>query len=300
MTKEMTNSFDRALDDCIDRVNRGESVDSCLVNHPEHAEELRPLLLAMARAREAGSLFPSADAKRAARLRFQAALEKRDRRSRARTILAHPLAWAAVAAAVVLLIAGYALMRGAIAPPAQPTLTVAAPSPSGNFAFLVSDETNAIGDFSNLNISVSKIGLQRTGSGAVEFVPQTGIFDLTLLPGDKAQELWRGDIPEGQYKAATMYVTGVQGVLTASGQAIELKVPSNKLELNKPFEAGSDALTSFTYDLSVVRAGQAQGGLKYLLKPQVAQSGVTRQPALAHTPGIVPGQEANPGRGRVK
>ena len=37
-------------------------------------------------------------------------------------------------------------------------------------------------------------------------------------------------------------------------------------------------MTSFTYDLTVVAAGNAQSGIKYILKPQVDQSGADHKP----------------------
>jgi hypothetical protein len=40
----MAKDFNKILDECIDRVNRGENVDTCLAAYPEHAEKLRPLL----------------------------------------------------------------------------------------------------------------------------------------------------------------------------------------------------------------------------------------------------------------
>ena len=43
----MIRTFDTILDECVDRVNRGESIEDCLAGYPEHAEELEPLLSAM-------------------------------------------------------------------------------------------------------------------------------------------------------------------------------------------------------------------------------------------------------------
>ena len=48
--------------------------------------------------------------------------------------------------------------------------------------------------------------------------------------------------------------------------------------MSKSFQITADAVTSFTYDLTVIAAGNAQSGFKYLLKPQVNQSGAKNLP----------------------
>ncbi len=75
-----------------------------------------------------------------------------------------------------------------------------------------------------------------------------------------------------------MYVSQVHGTLKATGQTIEIKLPSNKLQMSKPFQVSAGNVTSFTYDLTVVKTGNARNGGKYLLKPQVADSGATQKP----------------------
>jgi hypothetical protein len=40
----MSRKFDTVLDDCMDLLRAGASVEDCLARYPEHAEELRPLL----------------------------------------------------------------------------------------------------------------------------------------------------------------------------------------------------------------------------------------------------------------
>ena len=36
----MTDNLDKIIDECIDRINRGESVTACLTDYPEYSEEL--------------------------------------------------------------------------------------------------------------------------------------------------------------------------------------------------------------------------------------------------------------------
>jgi hypothetical protein len=73
----MTEELERILDACIDLMGRGASLERCLGEYPERGAELEPLLRAVVQTREAFTFTPSVDAKRAARLRFHAALDKK-------------------------------------------------------------------------------------------------------------------------------------------------------------------------------------------------------------------------------
>ena len=37
-------SFEDSLNDCLDRMQRGETLEACLARYPEHADDLRALL----------------------------------------------------------------------------------------------------------------------------------------------------------------------------------------------------------------------------------------------------------------
>jgi hypothetical protein len=289
----MYKDVDGILDECIDRINRGESLEACLADYPESSEQLEPLLRAMLQTRGAYSFVPSASAKRKARQHFNLALEGLEQRHREKPslftgIFARPLAWATVATMLLVLITGYFGFRFWLyTPPPGPSPTgpvpspvSPVPSPEGNFVFLISDEVNAIGDFESLNVSISKIGLLQGGDSPqwVEFEPEVEAVDLTLVPGDKTEEIWRGNVPEGQYTRVFIHVADVHGILKASGQSVAVKLPSQKLHLSKSFQVSTDTVTSFTYDLTVIAAGSPQSGIKYLLKPQIGQSGADHKP----------------------
>ena len=277
--------FDTILDECIDRINHGEKIEACLADYPQYASQLEPLLKSMTLTKAAYSFVPSIDAKRTARQRFYAALEKQGQPSLWQKILARRLAWATVTAAAVAVVSiiSFFVLRTTGFTEQIPSITVSAPSAEGNFVFLVSDEVNAIGDFATLNVSIEKVELLQSGGPErwVEFIPEVKEFDLTLLPGAKTQELWRGNIPEGEYNRVVIHVSRVRGTLKATEQTIEIKLPSNKLQMSKPFQISSGHVTSFTYDLTVVKTGSSRNGGKYLLKPQVADSGASQVPAIA-------------------
>ena len=70
----MADNFDRILDECIDRINRGEGMEACLADYPEYADQLESLLGTVMQTKVAYSFAPSASAKSAARQRFKRAV----------------------------------------------------------------------------------------------------------------------------------------------------------------------------------------------------------------------------------
>ena len=189
----MVNDFNKILDECIDRINSGESIESCLLDYPGSSEQLKPLLMAALQTKKACTFVPGEETKLAAKRRFDAALEKRlqteiESKSWLSRIFGKPLTWA-VLTTVTAAIIGIYLGVNPNGYPISPI--VPQPHPEGNFAFLISDEVNAIDDFKSLNISITKIGLQTGGEAGewIEFEPEVETVDLTLLPGEKAQEI---------------------------------------------------------------------------------------------------------------
>lgn len=310
----MTDDFDRILDECIDRINRGEDPAACLSDHAEYAEELSPLLQTVVRTKQAHAFAPSASAKREARRRFTTALAESRRMPGQRQPLLSRLSawrnvWATAAAVVLIVVVGYFGLKPVLSPTGTPTETVqpsetpvtevgqeaAAPAavvgqeaPSsvlqpqaaGNFVFLISDEVNAISEFKSLDISVAQIGLHLEGEGGgwIELAPLPGPVNLTLLQGDEVQEIWRGDVPEGSYSKVFIRVADVRGVLIETGQEVTVRLPSDKLQISKPFEVSAGAVTSFVYDVTVTKAGSAPSGYRFILKPQVGESTVEQVP----------------------
>ena len=56
-----SNEFENILDDCLERLARGETVEQCLESYPEQAAQLRPLLQTSQLAREASAILPRAE-----------------------------------------------------------------------------------------------------------------------------------------------------------------------------------------------------------------------------------------------
>lgn len=151
-----------------------------------------------------------------------------------------------------------------------------------NFRLLISDEVNAIEDFEHLYINISTISMHYKGNQStkwLEFAPTVNPVDLRPLVGEKALAIWNGNVPSGNYTKVFIYVNNVWGNLTSAlgNKTVEVKLPSNKLQISKPFMVTDDAVTSFVYDISVVAAGNnSKKDPKYILKPQIAQSGANQ------------------------
>jgi hypothetical protein len=272
----MMDDLNKILDECIDRINRGESVDACLNEYPDYKEELGILLSTMLETKTAYFFTPSARSKNLQRQRFTSALvTSREKREKRQPLFFWKTGWARVwtvasVAIAIVLVTYFFAFRPEATPPIM--VTQIQPNPEGNFVFLLSDEVNAISEFKTLNLSISKISLHPDGNEKeiFEFEPVVQTVDLTNLQGPRAQEIWRGSIPTGEYNKVFLEVSQVSGILLDSGEEIVIKLPSNKLQISKPFKVESGELTIFVYDLTVVHAGKSG---QYILKPQIDQSG---------------------------
>ena len=284
----MVDDFDNILDECIGRINRGESVESILADYPDFAEQLKPLIQAVLQTRKAYTFVPSESVKMAAKRRFDALREARAQREQEKPpwlsrIFGRPLAWVAVATIVVAIIATYFGFNQTF----SPGVPVVNPDPEGNFVLLISDDVNAIEDFESLNVYITKVEILSSGDSgeSVQFTPETQVVDLTSVKGEATKQIWRGSIPLGEYTKVILYVDSIDWVLKeaivleATGPTIEVKLPSNKLQVSKPFQVTADTVTSFTFDVTVVSTGNEQSGIKYILKPQIGESGADTKPA---------------------
>ncbi len=228
------------LDLCIDRLQAGEDLESVLRSYPESADELRTLLQ-MAKVVQAMRYTPSAEKKLEARRRFESVRAERGERDRSKkSWFAGPLVWGMVATVAVVVFAVYIGVRPAFSPGA-PVFSDIVPvaSPAGNFAFLVSDEVNAIAEFSDVTVDISKIGIQQSSDGKwIEISPSMQSIDLTEVPGDLSEEIWRGDLPPGSYSQAFVYVDNVSG-------ALEVDRSKDGYQASQPETASADSLRRF-------------------------------------------------------
>ena len=92
--------------------------------------------------------------------------------------------------------------------------------------------------------------------------------DLTELQGANASRLDSIPVPNGTYTKVFVEVGSVEGTLE-DGSSAEVKLPSNKLRLNKQFTVGDGREVDFVFDVTVFERGN-QG---YVLKPVAGESG---------------------------
>lgn len=111
----MNRKFETVLDECLDSIQAGSSVEACLARYPEHAEALRPLLSLATAVRAVRLPSPSPSAVHASRQRMLLAVAERDAR---RPLLAGLFEWprfrAALSLAVLILVLGFGA-RGLVA-----------------------------------------------------------------------------------------------------------------------------------------------------------------------------------------
>jgi hypothetical protein len=75
MRKE--EKFNNILNECLDRILKGETVEQCLLRYPDQAQELEPLLKTAKTARVISTVQPSPEYRVAAKRQFMAALIER-------------------------------------------------------------------------------------------------------------------------------------------------------------------------------------------------------------------------------
>ena len=89
-----------------------------------------------------------------------------------------------------------------------------------------------------------------------------------------------------------VYVSDVEGVLQ-DGTEVNVKLPSERLHTNTPFEGAASESVDFVFEISVHKAGKSG---KYILKPVASASGVDQPTDPVGRPGDV-GPEAGQGDG---
>jgi len=142
-----------------------------------------------------------------------------------------------------------------------------------NFLLLISDEPNDIGDFAELWVTISGVGfVLGDEEGIVEETFEPVDVNLVGLTGDAAVALWSGYVPDGSYTKVFLYVDAVWGLLVDDDEeaGFEIKLPSNKLQIQMPIEVEGEGPTDFVFDISILRAGNSG---QYILKPQLTESG---------------------------
>jgi hypothetical protein len=95
--------------------------------------------------------------------------------------------------------------------------------------------------------------------------------DLTRLQGANATQLTSMNVSNGTYSKVFVYVSEINATLE-NGEQVNVKLPSEKLQLNKEFTVGNGEAVDFVFDITVKKAGNSG---KYILQPVVSESGTS-------------------------
>lgn len=92
--------------------------------------------------------------------------------------------------------------------------------------------------------------------------------DLTQVIEEDAIAVFDGEIPAGSYEKIELSVSDVEGIV--DGEQVDVKLPSEKLQITNGFEVTPDEAVSFVFDINVVKRGPNG----YILRPVISGSGV--------------------------
>src|SRR3989338_4531943 len=100
--------LDNILNECLERLLSGETMEQCLSRFPEHANELKPLLETALSVKKATMIQPRPEFRENARLQFQSALNRIEHKPRRSFLnwLQQPQWATAMTAVLILLLAG--------------------------------------------------------------------------------------------------------------------------------------------------------------------------------------------------
>lgn len=143
----------------------------------------------------------------------------------------------------------------------------------GSFELLVSDRPAVIDDFDSLTVTFSEARVFTGENESVEtFDVQGQQVDLTQVQGAKAASLLNTTLPAGNYSGIQLMASDVTGVV--NGSTVQVKLPSERLHITKPFTVTPNSTTRFVFDIQVVLRGNQRANQGYILKPVISESGV--------------------------
>lgn len=176
---------------------------------------------------------------------------------------------------------------------------------TGTVRLYVSDERNAIDQFSSLNVTVTGVAFETAEDGPVGTATASAngstdasalatttatttdgawerhdvddvTVDLTHLRGENATRLGNLSVTSGDYSGVRLGIGTVEGTLT-DGEQVSVRLPSDRLRLNDQFavETGDDV--EFVFDVTVVGAGTSG---QFVLRPVASESGTDRSVEL--------------------
>jgi hypothetical protein len=125
MKIKKNSEFDNILDDCLERLVEGDTVEQCLEGYPGRAPELEPLLRTAQAAREAAAIAPRAEFRARARYEFRSALhDEMSRKAKPRFVLRRGWVTALMVVGILLVSGGGAALAADDSMPDSPLYSV--------------------------------------------------------------------------------------------------------------------------------------------------------------------------------
>ncbi len=98
-----SQEFNNILNECLERLLKGESIEQCLLRYPEQTDELEPLLLTAQVTKQASAIQPRPEFRARARYQFRSELRQAESR-RGRPFFAWQPRWATAVIVVMVLV----------------------------------------------------------------------------------------------------------------------------------------------------------------------------------------------------
>lgn len=268
----MDRDFDLLLDECLDRLNGGQSVEECLALYPQFAEEIEPLLMAAA-AVHAGSASVGGDevkAKGRARLQ-QAEREFADGGEKSgeaslRPLFRKPRLWVPLSAAIVviLIIIGLASLASFNRSSDGTSSPLPVIAKTGTLELRVTDAPRH--DISAVNVTVSDIKVHREGADWQTVIGGSRSFELLELRGVE-EILGSRELEAGRYTQIRFDVEKV--LVEVDGFTREATLPGEQLKLAGTFDIHEGKVTILTLDFDAEKSVAITGNDMIIFKPVV-------------------------------
>ncbi|MFO8101476.1 MAG: DUF4382 domain-containing protein [Dehalococcoidia bacterium] len=259
----MERDFDLILDECIDRLKEGQSVEECIKLYPEFAKELEGALGAV------GAVYTSSDAvggdkaKAEGLIRLQQANRELDweadkpERTIFERLFQEPKIWVPVSAAIVviLVIIGLAALASfnqhsnGTPSPFPIAANTGTPASTGILELRVTDAPNH--DISAVNMTISSIEVHQEEADWETVISGSRSFELLELRGVE-EILGSRELEAGHYTQIRLNVEEV--LVTVDGAVQNAHLPSEQLKLTGAFDIQEGKVTILTMDFDAEKS----------------------------------------------
>jgi hypothetical protein len=138
----------------------------------------------------------------------------------------------------------------------------------------VSDAPADINEFDYVNVTFDSVRICPEGEQPQRLaIDNLSAVNLKDVQGEKKSFLVNTTVEPANYTSMELYVETVEASI--DGETVDVKVPSEKLQLTKPFTVAPGQNTEFVFDIQVVLRGNEQNNQGYILRPNIGASGTT-------------------------